>query len=94
VVSPIPDADGFVLKNGLKIWSRHGIIGSGISDRKNGVSAWLQFCFSETDFVPRYKGGSSNGQLSSAGHGVARIDDEIQQDLPDLAAVGSNRTEI
>src|SRR5207342_57411 len=73
----------------------HGInAGSRIGDRKHGVSARLQFCFSETDFVARDKRGSSNGQLTSIGHGIARIDDEILQDLPDLAAVRADWTEI
>ena len=96
VASPIPVPDDFVVKNGSKMCaSARGSIPVPVSVTESTVYApGRSFTSLNVIFVGRDKGRSPDNQLASAGHGIARIHDEIQKDLPDLAIVRSNRAKV
>ena len=91
---PLPPS--FVVKNGSKIRAAVSAVhaGSGVADRHLDVVAGLQ---------PRMSGHADPVELDVAQldhdfaavrHRIARVDDEVHEDLLDLRAVGEHGREV
>ena len=88
---PVPWPNALVVKNGSKMRSAvagvHALAGVGHleHDVAAGATSWARCCCGLDRRLAR-----ADGQRAAARHRVARVDDQVQQHLLHLRAVGAN----